>query len=106
MISIYVKETDSTWFGLAYVREEIVATTISSTKEEAIRSLMKSIQFDVKHQIVEEGSEFAERTINMLKELESGNEESKSFSLAAEYVHEPVAKILTTAAAIPIGYAA
>src|SRR4030066_714643 len=106
MINIYVKETDGTWFGLAYIREEIVATTVSSAKEKAIRSLMKSIQCDVKHQIVEEGSEFAKRTINMLKELESGNEEFKSFSLAAEYVHEPVAKILKAAATIPIGYVA
>ncbi len=104
MINIYVKETDGTWFGLAYAREEIVATTINSTKKETIRSLLRSIQFNVKHQIVEEGSEFAERTIHMLKELESGNEESKNFSLAAEYVHEPVAKVLKAAAAIPIGY--
>lgn len=104
MISIYVKETDGAWFGLAYVREEIVATAISSAKEEAIRNLMRSIHFDVKHQIVEEGSEFAERTIHMLKELESGNEESKNFSLATEYIYEPVAKVLKAAAAIPIGY--
>ncbi len=106
MINIYVKETDGKWFGLAYVREEIVATAISSAKEEAIRSLMKSIQFDVEHQIVEEGSKFAEKTITMLKELESGNEESKSFSLATEYVHDSVAKVLKAAAAIPIGYVA
>jgi O-6-methylguanine DNA methyltransferase len=104
MINIYVKETDGTWFGLAYIREEIVATTVSSAKEKTIRSLTESIQCDVKHQIVETGSEFAERTINMLKELESGNEESKSFSLAAEYVRDPVAKILKAAAFIPIGY--
>ncbi len=104
MINIYVKETDGTWFGLAYIREEIVATTVSSAKGKAIRSLTKSIQCDVKHQIVEAGSEFAEKTINMLKELESGNEESKSFSLASECVHDPVAKVLKAAATIPIGY--
>jgi len=40
----------------------------------------------------------------MLKELEQGKEEFKSFSLATEYIPEPVARVLKTAAAIPIGY--
>jgi len=104
MISIYVKEVDGTWFGLAYTGEEIVATAINSTKEKTIGSLVRSIQFDVEQKIVEEGSEFAEKTIRMLKELDSGSEESKSFSLAAEYIPEPTVKVLKAAAAIPIGY--
>jgi O-6-methylguanine DNA methyltransferase len=40
----------------------------------------------------------------MLKELDSGNEESKNFSLATEYIPEFVAKVLKAAATIPIGY--
>lgn len=106
MISICVKELDGAWFGLAYTRENIVATAISSTKEKAVGSLVRSIPSDVEHQIVEEGPEFAEKTILMLRELESGDEKSKSFSLSAEYVPEPVAKVLNAAAAIPIGYVA
>jgi O-6-methylguanine DNA methyltransferase len=103
MISVYVKEVDGTWFGLAYVREEIVATATSSTRERTTRNLAGSIPLGVEHQIVEEGSEFAEKTILMLRELESGNEESKRFCLAAKYVPELVAKVLKAAAAIPIG---
>ena len=37
-------------------------------------------------------------------ELEAGREEHKSFSLAAEYVGEPLAGVLKVAAAIPLGY--
>jgi methylated-DNA-[protein]-cysteine S-methyltransferase len=106
MISICVKEVDDTWYGLAYVGEKIVATTLSQTREKTKENLLRSIPPDVNDQIVEESSEFAEKTILMLRELESGNEESKSFSLAAEYVPEPLAKILYAAAAIPIGYVA
>jgi hypothetical protein len=90
MISIRAKEIDGVWFGLAYAEERIVATAVSSTKERTLRNLLGSIQSDVEHQIVEEDSEFAEKTISMLKELESGNEENKSFSLSAEYLPEPV----------------
>jgi len=106
MISIYLEEADGLWFGLAYVGEEIIATAVNSAKEKTARSLVRSIQFDAKYQIIEEGPEFAKKTIGMLKELDSGNEESKSFSLAAEYISEPLLKILKAAAAIPIGYTA
>jgi O-6-methylguanine DNA methyltransferase len=106
MVSICVKEVDGTWYGLAYVGEKIVATALSPAKEKTKGSLMRSIPPHVDHQVVEERSEFAEKTILMLKELESGNEESKIFSLATEYVPEPVAKVLNAAAAIPLGYVA
>jgi O-6-methylguanine DNA methyltransferase len=106
MISICAKEIDDVWFGLAYVEEKIVATTVSSTKERTVGALLGSIPSNIEHQIVEEGSEFAEKTIRMLKELESGNEEDKNFSLSAEYVPEPLFKVLKVAASIPIGYVA
>jgi len=104
MISVFVKEMGGAWFGLAYVGEKIVATAVDSSKERTIKSIVGSIQSGVEHRIVEVGSVFAERTISMLRELESGNETSKSFSLSGEYVSEPVAKVLRAAAAIPVGY--
>lgn len=106
MISIYAREIDGAWFGLAYIGERIVATAVSSTKERTMRNLLGSIQPGVEHQIIEECSEFAEKTILMLKELESGNEEHKSFSLATEYIPQLIAKVLKVAAVIPIGYVA
>lgn len=104
MIDIYVKKVDHVWFGLAYTGERILATVVGSTKEKAVRSLLGSVPLDAEHQVVEEGSEFAEKTIFMLKELDSGNEEFKNFSLATEYIPELVARVLKAAATIPIGY--
>jgi O-6-methylguanine DNA methyltransferase len=104
MINIYVKEADRVWFGLAYTGERILATVVSSTQKNAVQNLLRSVPLDAEHQVVAEGSEFAEKTISMLKELDSGNEESKDFSLATEYIPEPVAKVLKAAATIPIGY--
>jgi O-6-methylguanine DNA methyltransferase len=104
MIDIYVKKADGVWFGLAYAGERILATVVDSTKEKAVRNLLGNVPLDAEHQVIEEGSQFAEKTIFMLKELDSGNEESKNFSLAAEYIPEQVAKVLEAAATIPIGY--
>lgn len=106
VISIFVEETDDAWYGVAYVEERIVATAANSTKERAVRNLLRAIPSHTEHQIVEKGSTFARRTIQMLRELDNGNEESKSFNLATEYMPEPDAKVLKAAAAIPIGYVA
>ena len=104
MIDVSTKEVDGTWFGVAYIGEKIVATALDSTKEEAIKSLLRSIPANVKYRILEKGSGFAEKTVLMLKELHAGNEESKRFALASQYLPEPAEKVLKAAAAIPIGY--
>ena len=104
MIDIYVKKFERAWYGLAYTEERILATVVSSAKQEAVRNLQGSVPVGVEHRSVEEGSEFAEKTILMLKDLEQGKEEIKRFSLATEYISEPVARVLEIAAAIPIGY--
>ncbi len=103
MITLCVKKIDDSWFGLAYAGEGIVATTIDSVKERAVRSLVKSSPSNVERRIAEDVSEFAERTLLMMKELESGREEHKRFSLADEYFPAPILKVLQMAAAIPIG---
>jgi O-6-methylguanine DNA methyltransferase len=105
-ISILVEHTDGAWYGIAYVEERIVATAVTSTKERAVRNLLKAIASNTEHQIVEKGSAFAHSAIEMLRELDNGNEEHKSFDLATEYMPQPDAKVLKTAAAIPIGYVA
>jgi O-6-methylguanine DNA methyltransferase len=104
MMSIFVQETDGMWYGVAYVQERIVATAVTSTKERAVRNLLRAIPPRTEHRIVEKGSTFVHRIIQMLRELDNGNEESKSFDLASEYMPQPDAKVLKAAAAIPIGY--
>jgi O-6-methylguanine DNA methyltransferase len=106
MIDVYAREMDAIWFGVAYAGEMIVATALNATRESVLERLMGSLPAEVEHRIVNGESDFAEKTIIMLKELHAGNEESKDFALAAEYLSEPAAKVLRTAAAIPLGYVA
>ncbi len=104
MIHIYIKKLDDTWLGLAYTQEKIVATSLNYSKETTLKSLLKSLPTNAKHQIVEKASNFAEETIQTLKEVHLGRQEFKDLALATEYLPEPLASILKTAATIPIGY--
>ena len=106
MIDIYAKKVDGIWFGVAYTGERIVATALNSTRERVLKQLPGSFPAKARHQIVKGESDFAKKTILMLKELNAGNEESKSFALATEYLSEPTAEVLETAATIPLGYVA
>ena len=90
---------------MACVDDRLVATAASPTRARTLEHLRRSLPAGVTHRVAgEEHSDFAEKTIALLAELEAGHEEHKSFSLATDYVGEPLAGVLKVAAAIPIGY--
>jgi O-6-methylguanine DNA methyltransferase len=106
MIDIYVRETDGLWVGLAFTGENIVATSLSYDKEKTLKSLIASLPPNANYQIAQEASDFDEKTIQASKEVHLGGQPFTDFSLAAEYVQEPLSKVLKIAASIPIGYVA
>jgi len=104
MIHIHVREMGGVWFGLAYAAEKVVATCVGPTRHEVVRGVSGSLPPDVRYQVVEECPAYVEKTMVMLREVESGNEENKTFSLSADYVPEYLLKVLNAAASVPIGY--
>ncbi len=103
VMSIHVREMNGRWFGLASAGELIVATSVGATRPGVLENLVRCLPTGT-HLITEEPSEYVDKTMAMLVELEAGNEEHKSFSLASDCVAEPLARILKTAASIPMGY--
>jgi O-6-methylguanine DNA methyltransferase len=104
-VVVHTREVAGKWFGVAYVGQGLVATAVSPTRARTLGHLRRSLAAHVAHRVVpEDRSGFVERTIALLVELEAGHEEHKSFSLATEYVGEPLAAVLRAAAAIPLGY--
>jgi O-6-methylguanine DNA methyltransferase len=90
---------------VACAGEGLVATTVSSTRARTLDGLRRSVPAGVEHRVAAEAaSDFALKTIALLVELEAGHEEHKAFSLAPEYVGEPLAGVLKAAAAVPVGY--
>ena len=106
MINIYVRELDTTWIGLAHTEEKIVATALSQDKETTLKSLLRSLPPNADYQIVNKASDFAEKTILALREVHLGGQPFADFTLATEYVPEPLASVLRIAASIPVGYVA
>jgi O-6-methylguanine DNA methyltransferase len=105
MVVLHAREVAGRWYGVACAPEGLVATAASSTRARTLEHLRRSLPANVTHQVADEDrSELVEKTIPLLAELEAGHEEHKSFSLAADYVAEPLAGVLKVAAAIPLGY--
>ncbi len=106
MIEVYVDVLDDIWYGLAFVDERIVATTVGSSKESALQSLMTCLPPTASRRIVGKGSAFAGKMIYALRDAHLGIRELDEFSLASEYFEAPILRILEAAAVIPIGYVA
>jgi O6-methylguanine-DNA--protein-cysteine methyltransferase len=105
MIVLHTREAGGRWYGLACADERLVATAVSPTRARTLGYLRRSLPAGVAHRDAgEDRSDFVEKTIARLVELEAGHEEHKTFSLATEYVGEPLAGVLTVAAAVPLGY--
>jgi O-6-methylguanine DNA methyltransferase len=81
-----------------------VATALDSDKETTLRSLLNNLPPNADYQIVKKGSDFADRTALVLKDVHSGKQELIEFALATEYYSEPVVRVLKAAACIPMGY--
>jgi methylated-DNA-[protein]-cysteine S-methyltransferase len=105
MVVLHAREIAGKWFGVAYAGEALAATAVSPTRARTLGHLRRSLPSGVAHRVAaEESSDFVEKTIALLVELEAGHEEHKGFSLATEYVGEPLARVLRVAASIPLGY--
>jgi len=106
MIVLHTRDVGGRWYGVASADERLVATAVSSTRARTLGHLRRSLPAGVAHRDAgEDRSAFVEKTIALLVELEAGHEEHKvAFSLATDYVGEPLAGVLNVAAAIPLGY--
>jgi O-6-methylguanine DNA methyltransferase len=104
VIEIHVTEANGRWYALACCEEELVATAAAGAQEGAVYAVSRLIPKGAEHQIAPQSVPYATQTLAMLAALESGDESNKRFSLSPRHVPEGLARILTTAAAIPIGF--
>jgi len=106
MISLYTKDIDGIWFGVACNEEKIFATSFASNEKRVVQDLLHSIPFDVPFQHLEEPSEFARRVLDLLKNIHDGKDISHSFSLATEHLSNYTRKIIETVSQVPVGFVA
>jgi len=104
MINLYTKNINGIWFGVAYSGEKVFATAFSFNEENANRSLLNSVPFNVPFQFIE-SSEFAEQVLNLIKKVYDGKGITGHVSLATEHLSSYTKKIIQTVSLIPLGYA-
>ncbi len=104
MVVLHARAVGGKWLGIAYAADGLVATAVSPSRAKTLADLRRAVPEGIEHRVDDEDrSDFVERTIALLVELEAGHEEHKGFSLAG-CVREPLAGVLRVAAAIPLGY--
>jgi methylated-DNA-[protein]-cysteine S-methyltransferase len=104
MVVLHARAVGGTWYGLAYAGGGLVATAVSASRAKTLADLRRAVPEGLRHRTDDEDrSDFVEKTIALLVDLEAGHEEHKHYSLA-DCVREPLAAVLKVAAAIPLGY--
>ena len=106
MIGVYTKNIGGTWFGVACTEQRVFSTSFASSREEALRNLLRGIPFNVPFQTHPEPSAFAETVLKSVKNVYDGNNVSQNVPLATEHLSAYTQKILTATALIPTGYVA
>jgi methylated-DNA-[protein]-cysteine S-methyltransferase len=104
MIDIYVKNVDGVWFGVAYEKENIHATTFTFSEKDAVESLKGSVPFKTELQRCEKPSAFAERMIALIKDVYDGKGTASKLSLSMKHLSNLNRKVLDVTAMIPVGY--
>jgi len=106
MISLYTRNIEEVWFGVAYDKEEVFATTFAFSEKRSLQGLLESIPFDVPFQHLEKPSVFAEHALGLLRNIYDGKDVSHSFSLATEHLSNYARKVIEIVSLIPLGYVA
>jgi O-6-methylguanine DNA methyltransferase len=104
MIDVYTKNIGGVWFGVACAEQRIFSTSFADSQQEALRSLLSGIPFNVPFQAHLEPSAFAETVLASVKNVYDGNGVSKRFPLTTEHLSAYTQKVLAAASLIPVGY--
>lgn len=106
MISLYTKNIKGVWFGVAYDKEEVFATTFAFSEKRTLQGLLESVPFNIPFQHLEKPSVFAEHALGLLRNIYDGKDVSHSFSLATEHLSNYARKVIEIVSLIPLGYVA
>ena len=104
MISLYHKEIDRMWYALAIEDENVIATTLTLSEEEVLRSLLESLPYDVPFQVAEKPTRFSSKVPEALKVIFDGRDVRVNFSLAMNHRSSYTRRVLEGVSLIPVGY--
>ena len=106
MLTLYAKDMNGVWFGVAYDGQKVFGTTFAFSEKRALQGLLESIPFNMPFQQLETASAFAEWVIALLKDIYDGKGASGNASLATEHLSNYSRKVIKVTSLIPVGYVA
>jgi O-6-methylguanine DNA methyltransferase len=106
MIGVYTKNAGRVWFGVACNEQRVFGTSFARSEQEALRSLLSGIPFNVPFQVFQAPSAFAEGVLASVKNVYDGKDASHGFSLAAEHLPAYTRRVLEAVSLVPVGYVA
>jgi O-6-methylguanine DNA methyltransferase len=106
MICVYAKNIGGVWFGVACDEQRVFGTSFAPSEQEAIKSLLSGIPFNVPFQAFSEPSAFAEDVLASVKNVYDGKDVSQGFPLATEHLPAYTRRVLEMTTLIPVGYVA
>jgi methylated-DNA-[protein]-cysteine S-methyltransferase len=104
MIGVYTKNMGGVWFGVACDEQRIFGTSFCFSEEEALRSLLSGIPFNVPFQAFSEPSAFAANALASVKNVYDGKDVLQGFSLATDHLPAYTRRVLEVTSLIPVGY--
>ena len=106
MIDVYAKNVDGVWFGVACDKQRVFGTSFAHSEQEALRSLLSSIPFNIPFQVLSESSAFAEDVLASVKNVYDGKDATHGFSLATAHLPAYTRRVLEVTSLVPAGYVA
>lgn len=104
MISIYTRNFENVWFGVACDEESVYASTFASDEKEVLHGLLGSIPFNTPFQHAERNSVFAEKVMILSKDIYDGKDVTHSLRFATKHMSDYTKKVLKVTSLIPVGY--
>jgi len=106
MINLYAKAYEGLWFGVACNDKSVFTTAFAPSQELVLRSLLKSIPFNIPFQYSREGTFLAEQVVATLRDIYHGKDAYNKFFLNMESLSSYTQRVLRATAQIPVGYVA
>ena len=104
MIYVHHREIDGVWYAAAVGNGEVFATAFSPSEEEALRSLLQSLPYNVPFQMAKKTSRLSSDLLRTLKLIFDGKDVSPSFKIAVSHLTSYSRRVLQCVCLIPVGY--
>jgi O-6-methylguanine DNA methyltransferase len=105
-IGLYAKSVSGMWFGVACDEQHVFGASFAASQQEALKSLLDELPFNVPFQVFSTPSKFATNVLALVKDVYDGKDVSRGFPFATEHLPAYTRRVLEVTELIPVGYVA